>query len=155
PSLSLDTMNGVWLISSFPLYAAVNGAGVIVNCLTDAGSTFGNPIVVSSQLGSDKNCIVCDNTPTSPFYGHCYIEWDNNGASNLIEMNTSTDGGLTWGPSTPTANNATGIGGQPLVQPSGRVVVPMNNAFETTVEAFNSTNGGLTWTAPVLVSNVS
>jgi hypothetical protein len=41
-------------------------------------------------------------------------------------MSTSSDGGLIWGPASPTANNAHGIGGQPLVQPTGRVIVPIN-----------------------------
>src|SRR2546423_12263604 len=66
-------------------------------------------------------------------------------------MSTSTDGGLTWGPATQTANRATGIGGQPLVQPNGTVVVPIET---NGISAFTSTNGGASWTAPVTVSNI-
>jgi hypothetical protein len=40
-------------------------------------------------------------------------------------MTTSTDGGLTWGPLRPTADQLVGVGGQPVVQPDGTVVVPI------------------------------
>jgi hypothetical protein len=66
-------------------------------------------------------------------------------------MSTSTDGGLTWGVATPTANSAEGIGGQPLVQPNGTVVVPIDS---NVVSAFSSSDGGVSWTAPVTISNI-
>jgi len=66
-------------------------------------------------------------------------------------MNTSTDGGQTWGPSIPTVGQAQGIGGQPLVQPNGTVVVPLET---NAMSAFSSTDGGVTWTAVVNISNV-
>ncbi len=51
----------------------------------------------------------------------------------------------------PTADLAQGIGGQPLVQPNGTLVVPI----ETNVmAAFSSSDGGLSWTASVPISNV-
>src|SRR6266568_790315 len=70
-------------------------------------------------------------------------------------MSTSTDGGKTWGTPKPTANAATGIGGQPLVQPNGTVIVPIDDANESAVEAFISTNGGTTWGPTVLISTIS
>ena len=57
-----------------------------------------NPVTVGSGGSLDKNWTVCDNTPSSPFYGNCYTQWDDNGNGNRIKMSTSTDGGLTWGP---------------------------------------------------------
>ena len=44
----------------------------------------------------DKNWTACDNTPSSPFYGHCYTEYDNATAGDAEAMKTSTDGGQTW-----------------------------------------------------------
>jgi hypothetical protein len=49
------------------------------------------------------------------------------------------------------ANLAEGIGGQPLVQPSGTVVVPVET---TSISAFSSSDGGASWTAAVTISNV-
>jgi hypothetical protein len=79
------------------------------------------------------------------------VEWDNPDTGDGILMSTSTDGGLTWGPATATATHAAGIGGQPLVQPAGTVVVPIETSG---ISAFTSTNGGATWSAPVTVSNI-
>ena len=66
-------------------------------------------------------------------------------------MSTSSDGGLTWGPAIATANLAQGIGGQPLVQPGGIVIVPVET---NGMSAFLSSDGGATWTAPVVISNI-
>jgi len=62
-------------------------------------------------------------------------------------MSASTDGGLTWGPSQTTQNQTHGIGGQPVVQPNGTVVVPIvgfgGNKF--LMLSFVSTDGGASW----------
>jgi hypothetical protein len=73
---------------------------------------------------------------------------------DLIQMSTSSDGGKTWGPAKATGNHALGLGGQPLVQPNGTVVVPIVNAFETTMLWFVSTNRGASWSNTVVISNV-
>jgi hypothetical protein len=145
PSVAFDARHNVWLASSLPL-SGTNGAGVIVSRSADGGLTWGNPVTVNADSGTDKNWTACDSTPTSPFYGNCYTEWDNNAQGNLIQMSTSSDGGLTWGPKRTTATGEAGIGGQPLVQPNGTVIVPIDNANETAVGAFRSTNGGASWT---------
>src|SRR6185437_7764374 len=123
PTVAYDAMHAVWLISSVPITSSVTVPNVVVSRSTDGGLTFGNPVTVASGSTSfDKNWTVCDNTATSPFYGHCYTEFDDNAAGDRLKMSTSTDGGLTWGPALNTANSATGIGGQPVVQPNGTVI---------------------------------
>ena len=67
-------------------------------------------------------------------------------------MSTSTDGGLTWGPALGTAGQDFGIGGVPVVQPKGKVIVPILG-FNGSVIAFTSTNGGKSWTAAVNVAS--
>jgi hypothetical protein len=120
PVVAYDAKHNVWMISSLSLMEAggVRGVGVLTSRSTDGGLTWGNPVSIPNTTGMispDKNWIACDNTATSPFYGNCYTEWDDNGDGNRIYMSTSTDGGLTWGTGQKTANNATGIGGQPVV----------------------------------------
>jgi hypothetical protein len=161
PVVAYDAKHGVWLISTLPLIGrsstvSPTAAGVYTSRSTD-GLTWGNPIFVTgSNLQSpDKNWIVCDNSASSPFYGNCYTEWDANGDGNRIYMSTSTDGGLTWGPRLKPANNATGIGGQPVVQPNGIVIVPIDNANETALLAFRSTNGGASWSATTTITAIS
>ena len=157
PSVAYDAAHKTWMISSLAILETpgVLGAAVIVNLSTDGGLTWSNPVIVhaaSPGENLDKNWTTCDTTPTSKFYGHCYTEWDDNGHGNLIQMGTSTDGGLTWGDPEATANRATGIGGQPLVQPDGRVIVPIDNANETSLLSFISTDGGLSWSSTVVVT---
>jgi hypothetical protein len=145
PSVAFDARHGVWMISSLPLLGT-NGAGVIVSRSTDGGTTWSSPVTVNADGGTDKSWTACDDTASSPRFGNCYTEWDNNGQGNLIQMSTSTDGGLTWGGKKTTASGQAGIGGQPLVQPNGTVIVPIDNANETAVGAFRSTDGGGSWT---------
>ncbi|MFI6602342.1 exo-alpha-sialidase [Nonomuraea sp. NPDC050536] len=156
PAVVFDAKHGVWLASTLGLSEAggVHGAAVLTSRSTD-GLTWGNPIVVNVGNDPDKNWIVCDNTATSPFYGNCYTEWDNFGNGDRLQMSTSSDGGLTWGPARSTANNATGLGGQPVVQPNGTVVVPAASANESQIIAFTSTNGGASWTRTRRVAVVS
>jgi hypothetical protein len=68
-------------------------------------------------------------------------------------MSTSTDGGATWSVPIPTASNDKGLGGQPLVQPDGTVVVPYE-ALNGKIAAFRSTDGGTSWTKSANVSGV-
>src|SRR5207253_2574391 len=121
-SVAYDAAHGMWLIASLGIGSGP--AKVLVSRSPDA-INWENPIVVTTAGDADKNWIVCDNTSTSQFYGHCYIEWDDVNSGDLIKMNTSADGGLTWGSALNTADGAHGIGGQPLVQPGGKVIVPI------------------------------
>ena len=143
-SVAFDAKHGQWLISTLPIGNAVD---VAVSRSSD-GIHWGRPIPVDRGGGDDKNWIVCDNTSTSPFYGNCYSEWD----TPEIFMSTSSDGGLTWGKAKPTADQAFGSGGQPLVQPNGTVVVPVTGG--NGYVAFTSTDGGATWGRTSSLSNL-
>ncbi len=155
PAVAYDAKHNVWMISSLVLTEAggVKGVAVYTSRSTDGGLTWGNPVLTeNTSLSPDKNWIVCDSTSTSPFYGNCYTEWDDNGAGNKLYMSTSTDGGLTWG--APTSNNNGVIGGQPVVRPDGTVIVPTDNANETAVGAFYSNNGGTSWSSAITIATI-
>jgi hypothetical protein len=68
-----------------------------------------------------------------------------------MTMSTSTDGGLTWGE--PKFPGGSGVGGQPVVQPNGNVVVTYEGGAG--IRSFRSTDGGATWQASVAVATVS
>jgi hypothetical protein len=156
PTVAFDAAHQVWMIASLPI---VNSSApipaVLVSRSTD-GMNWQAPVTVGGPSTSpDKDWIVCDNTSTSPHFGNCYIEWDDFANNNRIQMNTSTDGGLTWGPSLSTADAVTGLGGQPLVQPDGTVIVPVNNANQSSLLAFRSIDGGASWTATVKIADIT
>ncbi len=146
-----DAAHAVWMICTLPIG---NNDLVAVSRSTD-GLHWGNPVLVTSSIDSDKNWITCDNTSTSPFYGHCYVEWDSPADGDLVFMSTSTDGGQTWGTAKNTADTLFGIGGQPLVQPNGTVVVPIFSFNSGEMAAFTSTNGGSSWNASVNIAPVN
>jgi hypothetical protein len=159
PSVAYDARHNVWLISSLALEdtpEGPSGRAVLTSRSTNGGLSFGNPVntaVAAPDEDFDKNWIVCDNTPTSPFYGSCYTQFDDFGHGNLLKMYYSRDGGLTWTASkTPRAGV---IGGQPLVLPNGNVVVPLDNAFATALGYTISTNGGVRFGQAFLITPIS
>jgi len=157
PVVAYDAKHGVWMIASLPLSSTLQVPAVVVSRSTDGGMTWQNPVSADPTApSSDKNWIVCDSWPNSPHYGNCYLEWDDPLNNGEIRMSTATDGGLTWGLATSTANVAQGIGGQPLVQPNGTVIVPIESIGTQTPSmlSFSSTDGGASWTAPVTISNI-
>ena len=147
-AVAYDAKHRQWLISTLPIINN-QGEAVATSRSTD-GITWGKPIIVDQSGSDDKNWITCDNTTSSPHYGNCYTEWDEPGLGDLIFMSTSTDGGKTWSPGKNTADSAAGLGGQPLVQPNGTVVVPING-FGGMI-AFTSTDGGKSWGSSTLIA---
>jgi len=156
PVVAFDARHNVWMINSLALNSSPSGVAVVVNRSTNGGTSWGNPVTVRAVgVGEDfdKNWIVCDNTSTSPFYGSCYVQWDDFGHGNRFRMAFSRDGGLTWTLST--TPNVGVIGGQPVVQPNGTVVVPIDNASETALGYSRSTNGGVSFGTAFTITSIS
>jgi hypothetical protein len=157
PSVAYDAKHHVWLITSLAMSEtpAVVGVAVVVSRSTDGGLTWGTPVVIGTGTNIDKEWIVCDNHVLSSHYGNCYTEWDDVADGDRIKMSTSSDGGLTWGDPQNTAGNAKGFAGQPLVQPNGRVVVPIVSPDATAIFSFASGDGGATWGNPTQISQIT
>ncbi|MGZ4815171.1 MAG: sialidase family protein [Terriglobales bacterium] len=155
PNVAYDAAHSVWLISSLALLT--NGTVVVSRSLD--GISWMSPVAVSATADADKNWTACDNTPSSPFYGHCYTIWDDPSNGGRVFISTSTDGGQTWHTARNTADLAVGIGAQPVIQPNGTVIVPMaNNPSNTPVSAilsFRSMDGGNTWGATTTAASVT
>jgi hypothetical protein len=151
-SVAYDASHSVWLIASL----ALGTQDTVIVSRSPDGINWGTPVTVAATGAPDKNWIACDNTPTSPFYGQCYVEWDDSSTSgrDLIHMNTSSDGGLTWGTTLSTADLAQGLGGQPVVQPGGNVIVPILSLLGPLL-SFSSRDGGATWSRTVMLSSVT
>lgn len=147
-----------WLVETLALSnsGGAHGQAVLVSSSKN-GVTWNMPSTVSVAERNgfyDKPWIGCDNTATSPYYGNCYVEWDDYSLGDQLEMSTSTDGGATWSTKKTTSGNHYGTGGIPLVQPNGTVIVPAGDQFLSSIIAFKSTDGGNTWSSPVTVASI-
>jgi hypothetical protein len=145
PAITYDAKHGLWLAATLPL-SDTTGQMPLVSSSSD-GLHWNNPVEIGANNGDfmDKEWIVCDDTSTSPYYGNCYVEWDDNSQGDLLMMTTSSDGGRTWSAGqTISGSQGYGLGGQPVVQTNGNVVVPYLPESGT-INAFSSSNGGKSW----------
>jgi hypothetical protein len=158
PSVAYDAKHGVWMISSIPILPSLATPTLFVSRSVDGGATFGNPVSIPSpavkKVDLDKNWTACDNSPLSPFYGNCYTEFDNFAENDLEYMSTSSDGGLTWSTPVSPGGQPHGLGGQPLVQPNGSVIVPYES-YGSKISVFRSMDGGVSWTKAVMIGQVA
>jgi hypothetical protein len=158
PSVAFDAKHSVWMVSSIPLEPNLDVPTIFVSRSTD-GLHWSGPVSIPPRAGPvnlDKNWTVCDNTPSSPFFGNCYTEFDNFATFDLELLSTSSDGGATWGVPIATPTHAHGLGGQPLVLPNGTVVVPFESIDGLAkIASFGSTDGGATLTNAVTISPIN
>lgn len=157
-SVAYDARHGVWLIAALPVFLNGSASPAFVISRSADGVTWSAPVAgtPANETDADKEWITCDNHSGSPYFGRCYVEWDRFNGSGSINMSTSTDGGQTWSaPAQPAATASGGIGGQPVVQPNGTVIVPIDDAFAQHVLSFMSTDGGATWTPPVTAATIA
>jgi hypothetical protein len=160
PSVAYDAAHKIWIISSVAVIgnaSTLASPAIIINLSNNGGLNWSKPLSVVNRGSTyyDKDWIVCDNSLTSMFYGHCYIEWDDDNKGGLILMSTSTDGGFTWGAIQTTLDKAHGLGGQPLVQPNGTVIVPISGYATSRMLSFTSTNGGLSWNSTIEIAKIT
>src|SRR5579885_3636119 len=93
-SVAYDAKHNVWMISWLGIHAPsvfASSVDVDVSRSTDGGLTWSAPVGVdlrgtTSGEFLDKNWTACDDSPSSPFYGNCYTEYDDNSQGDLIQM---------------------------------------------------------------------
>lgn len=147
PVVAYDAKRDVWLVAGLGFPSCRESSTVFVSRSTDGARTFDEPIVVeipapSQQL--DKEWIACDNSPTSPFYGNCYMVWHDEDHHLRLYLSTSTDGGLTWHDAA-VRHDTRVIGSQILVQPDGTVILVTPQCCPTRIDTFVSTDGGASY----------
>jgi hypothetical protein len=155
PSVAYDAKHAVWMISTLPLVGLSSSSskiGDVAVSLSADGLKWGNPVMIDSTGLDDKNWTVCDNTSSSPYYGNCYTEWDQADSTGDVLMSVSSDGGTTWGSGLASSDHAGGLGGEPLVQPNGTVIVPFQGGG---IDVFSSTNGGKSWGKSQAIASIS
>jgi BNR repeat-like domain len=165
PVIAYDALFGEWIASALDCNgtspnpnASVPSPSVSVNISSDGVHWSKAVVVAHIKKGQDfdKDWITCDNSLASRYFGNCYVEWDIDTADDRVVMSTSTDGGFHWSAPAATAGDLHGIGGEPIVQPDGTVVVPIQGFIGQQVDlvAFRSTNGGRTWGKTTVVTPI-
>jgi hypothetical protein len=125
PTVGFDSVHGVWLATALGISST--SFQVLVSRSPD-GIQWSTPVVAESGPADslDKEWVACDNWPSSPNRGRCYLSYLEVGAK-LIVTQTSTDGGLTWSSPVSTSIQPAGDvepnGAQPLPRPDGSVAV--------------------------------
>jgi len=156
PAVAYDPKHNVWMALTLDSLAnsGFNGDAVTVSRSIDGGLTFGAPVTVTTAgVSLDSTWMSCDTWAASPFYGNCYVEFDDFLSGAALKMLRSTDGGQTWTNST--VPNSGVIGGKPVALPNGTVVVPIDTNPITAVKSFVSTNGGVSYTGPFSISSLT
>jgi hypothetical protein len=158
PSIAYDALHNSWLAAS--LGGSFGVSELFVNRSRD-GVTWSLPVSAArSALDEyDKEWIVCDNWPTSPLRGRCYLSYMNF-ATELLETRHSTDGGRTWSaPATVNAHRPAAVvnGAQPVVRPNGELVIIFAvfgaiRRSSAEIAAVRSIDGGETFTQPTRVA---
>ena len=151
PVLAYDAVHGVWLANTLALSAGVTR--LTIHRSTD-GITWTGPtdaaVETAGQLAYDKNWLACDNGPTSPFRGRCYLAYTLIGDDvDDLAVQRSDDGGRTW--SAPVTRRLPVTGVIPVVQPDGRLVLAFWSG-KTGMVAVASIDGGVTLGEPVVIS---
>ncbi len=152
---------------------------VAVSRSTDGGATFGLPVLAQHSntcaVSDDKNWLVADTQPNSPFFGRIYQFWTEflaNGTSPQV-VRWSDNQGKTWSSTHVIDRKDFAQNSQPFVQPDGAVTDTYlfagsafgdgirqgfilrngtNAGSGTSVVAQTSFDGGATWTKPTVVA---
>jgi RTX calcium-binding nonapeptide repeat (4 copies) len=147
PVVAYDAAHGVWLIAT--LAPAQSGTRLLISRSTD-GLRWSAPVAAASappgDLAYDKEWIACDNWPSSPFRGSCYLSYtDLISSPRRLATQVSRDGGLTWSAAVPTTRRDPNVvGAFPVVQPNGTLIVVFLDGRE--MGAARSTDNGASFT---------
>lgn len=155
PVVAYDAAHSVWLIAGIPVsLSGTRMFGIYVSRSIDALHWSAPVELPQTPALEDKPWIACDDSSASPFFGRCYVEWDDGGTNGLIHVSFSNDAGVTWSAPQQTASNGMGIGGQLLIRADGTIVMPIDDFNEQSVLSTVSHDGGATWSATTLVSPI-
>jgi hypothetical protein len=158
PVAGYDVRHGVWLAASLAISS--HQSGVAFNRSTN-GVMWSAPVVarrvVAEDLGVDKEWFACDNWPSSPYYGNCYLSYTDV-LNDRVALQTSTDGGLTWSdpigsPDNAGRGNQESPGVQPVVRPNGELLILFLDDLRMSL--VRSTDGGRTLSRREVVASAA
>jgi len=151
PSVAYDASHRVWLAVTLGI---ANGPNSIDVSRSVDARRWDAPVhaLLFRTAAFDKEWIVCDNAPTSPRHGTCYIAFTDI-RSDRIAVTASSDGGVTWTSPVDAGKPPDVVGAQPIVLPDGTLVVAWLQQNRLLVAA-SSRNGAASFKPAVNISEL-
>jgi hypothetical protein len=130
-------------------------SAVVVQSSVDGGLTWGDPHMIQRDddcsIFNDKDRIVVDTYPASPFFGRIYLVWERTESGRDLVL-TWSDDGESWSPFVQvSAGDFYAVSPVPVVQPDGDLTVVYGDWFDDFLLAQTSSDGGLTFSPAVNV----
>jgi hypothetical protein len=156
PAVAFDELGNAYLMGLMFRNGATPDVyfldGMAVYKSTNGGRTWSAPNVIHLGNGDDKQVLVSDMTPASPYFGRVYATWDYTG----VVFARTTNHGLTWtgttvgGVDQPTGSviASNGLFSSIAVAEDGTVYVFYLDPSTSAIRYVKSTNGGDTFSAP-------
>jgi hypothetical protein len=162
PALAWDAAGGVYLVA-LPLApqnkpGEADTLGIAVYKSFDGGLTWGNPTLIHSSTGDDKQWAASDTSPSSPYYGRVYAVWDD---TSVMRFARTSDNGATWRglanvPITQTSLATDSFSPEISVAPNGEILIVYWNRYSSgtkEMKFLRSTDGGESFSSPVTVAS--
>jgi hypothetical protein len=156
PAVGYDAVHGSWLVTALVIQDDVTQLTV---SRSQDGRTWSGPVVAAEAPGRggdiafDKEWVACDDGPTSPLQGRCYLVYSDVTHGDVIAAKYSVDGGRSWSAQVQ-VSQTDGVGAIPVVRPDGDLVV-VYLAHANRIEAGVSVDGGASFAPPSVVSQVT
>jgi Secretion system C-terminal sorting domain len=140
--------SGFFYISVIAINSVNGSLTLAVYRSVDGGVTFPNAYIAAAVADEDKEWIICDLSPASPYNNTLYITWTRFSSTVDIKLTKSTNAGVNWTNAVTISDpNHSGQGSNSCTSPNGQInVVWAGGTFSTTDIVYDkSTDGGNTF----------
>src|SRR5262245_4920913 len=143
PTLAWDDSGNVFMVGLVgknpPTFDTI---GIAIYKSTDGGKTWGNPNLIHSSAGDDKQWAAGDTNPASPFHGRVYAVWDD---GSQMRFARTKDHGGSWigvGANTVANTSLTGDSFSPEINVAANGDIYIVWIALSTIKMLVSTDGG-------------
>jgi hypothetical protein len=157
--VAFDLKHRTWLIIMIPQDSNQNTLGMQVSRSADGlnwtkPEYIYGPVNVNSE-GTNRPWIGCDNHLVSPYFGNCYVAWQDftlTASTNTLAV--SNDGGITWGAPVASPDQTAGSVGGVAIQPNGHVFLigAYGGRYLPHLYSIESADGGKTLNPSVYIT---
>jgi hypothetical protein len=148
--------SGYFYISVIAINSVNGSLALAVYRSVDGGVTFPNAYIAAAVADEDKEWIICDLSPASPYNNTLYITWTRFSSTVDIKLTKSTNAGVNWTNAVTISDpNHSGQGSNSCTSPNGQInVVWASGTFSTTDIVYDkSVDGGSTFGTDTVIAS--